>query len=159
MKESNYRDLLGYKLRIFITREFCSLSFLAIACVVFLLIFAFGVRIFVDLDNNICGNINSILVSITTGYLVSYFVYLLTIHIPNYSQIIVNDRIICNYLSSYRDRLLYSFGGLIYILKNGEPEKYIEIPEITKLFESHECKDESIVKIIQWTSLLSRKSG
>lgn len=155
MKESNNIDLLGYKLKIFVTRGFCSLSFLAIACVVFLFIFAFGVRIFVDLDNNICGNINSILVSIATGYLVSYFVYLLTVHIPNYSQTIVNNRIICNYLSSYRDRLLYSFGGLIYKLQeekeDGEEKKVFEIHEIAKIFHSQSVKDGIISGMIQST--------
>lgn len=145
MEENNYIDLLNYKLKIFVNKGFFILSLLTIVCVVILLLFAFDIRISVNLDNNICDNINSILVSITSGYLVSYFVYLLTVHIPNYTQTIVNDRIICNHLLSYRNRLLYSFGGLIYILK--EEGKSIEIPEITKLFESQEYK----VKIIQWT--------
>ena len=142
-------DLLRYKLKLFITRELCILSFLAIVCVVILLLFSFNIRIYVDLDNNICDNINYILVSITSGYLVSYLVYLLTVRIPDYTQAIVNDRIICNHLSLYKDRLLYSFGGLIYILKR--EGKIIEIPEITKIFESHESKDKIVVKTIQLT--------
>lgn len=141
-------EILGYKIKIFVTLVFCILTFLTIVCTVFLLLFVFNVRVTVDLDNNICDNINSTLVSITTGYLVSYFVYLLTIHIPNYTQTIVNDRIICNHLSSYRDKLLYSFGGLIYLNKE---EGIIEIPEIIKLFQSDEWKDKYIVKIIQQT--------
>lgn len=155
MKKTNYMDLLGYKLKLFITKEFCVLSFLVIVCVVILLLFTFNIRICVDLDNNICNNINSVLVSITSGYLVSYLVYLLTVRIPDYTQAIVNDRIICNRLSSYKDRLLYSFGGLTYILK--KEGKIIEIPGITKLFESHEPKDEFIVKIIQLTYDLESK--
>ena len=72
MRKNKYMDLLGYKLKTFVTWEFCILSFLAIVCIVILLLFAFNIRIYVDLDNNICDNINSILVSITSGYLVSY---------------------------------------------------------------------------------------
>lgn len=151
MKKDNYIELLGYKIKAFVTLGFCILTFLTILCIVFLLLFVFDVRVTVDLDNNVCGNINSVLVSITTGYLVSYLVYLLTVHIPNYTQIIVNDRIISYYLSSYRDRLLYSFGGLMYILEKKNHEKNIEIPEITKLFESQKYQDIKIVEIIQGT--------
>lgn len=152
MKKNNNIDLLDYKLKIFVTRGFCVLSFITIICIVFLVLFAFDILILTDLNNNICNNINSILMSITSGYLVSYFVYLLTVHFPNYAQTIINDRIICNHLSLYRNRLLYSFGGLIYKLKEEKEEKkIIKIPEITKMFESHEYKDKSIVKTIQWT--------
>lgn len=151
MKKNNYIELLGYKIKVFVTLGFCILTFLTILCIVFLLLFVFDVRVTVDLNNSVCGNINSVLVSITTGYLVSYLVYLLTVHIPNYTQTIVNDRIICNYLSSYRDRLLYSFGGLMYILEKENHEKDIEIPEITKLFESQKCRDKIIVETIRRT--------
>lgn len=147
MKENNHIDFLGYKIKVFVTLKFCIFTFLTIVCIAFLLLFAFDIRISVDLDNDICDNINSVLVGITTGYLVSYFVYLLTVHIPNYTQTIVNDRIICNYLRLYRNRLLDCFGGLVYILK--ERGKIIEIPEITKLFGSHENKDVIIVRTIQ----------
>lgn len=150
--KNNYIDLLDYKIKIFVTRDFCILSFLVIVCVVILLLFVFDIRISVDLDNNICDNINSILVSITSGYLVSYFVYLLTVHIPSFAQTIINDRIICNHLSLYRDKLLYSFGGLMYKFEGQEEEKkVIKIPEITKLFESHDERDKFMVKIIQST--------
>lgn len=155
MKYNSHIDLLVYKLKIFATRGFCVLSFLAIVCVVLLLLFAFDIRISFDLYNNICDNINSILVSITTGYLVSYFVYLLSVHIPNYDQTIVNDRIICNYFSSYKNLLLYSFGGLIYKLNeekgDGEEKKVLDIPEITKIFNSQSFKDRIIFGMIQDT--------
>lgn len=157
MKGYNYIGLFKYRLKIFVTVDFCILSILALGCVAMLVLFAFNFRISVALNNNICDNINSILVSITSGYLVSYFVYLLTVHIPSFTQIIVNDRIICNHLLLYRNSLLYSFGGLIYILK--EDGKFIQIPEITKLFESHEYKDKSMVKIIQLTYDLKSKSN
>lgn len=152
MKENDYMDLIGYKIKIFVTKDFCILSFLVIVCVVFLLLFVFNIRIYVDLNNKICDNINSILVSLTSGYLVSYFVYLLTVHIPSFAQTIINDRIICNHLSSYRNKLLYSFGGLMYKLKGQEEGKeVVKIPEITRLFESHDEIDKFMVKIIQST--------
>lgn len=150
--KNKYIDFLDYKIKIFVTRDFCILSFLVIVCVAILLLFVFDIRISVDLDNNICDNINSILVSITSGYLVSYFVYLLTVHIPGFTQTIINDRIICNHLSSYRDKLLYSFGGLVYKFKGEEEKKeVIKIPEITRMFESHDENDRFMVKIIQST--------
>lgn len=149
MKKNNYIGLLGYKIKVFVTLGFCFLTFWTIVCIVFLLLFAFDIRISVDLDNNICGNINSILVSTATGYVVSYFMYLLTVHIPNCTQTIINDRIICNHLLAYRNLLLYSFGGLVYMLK--EKGKILKIPEITKLFERNGSKDKLIVEVIQLT--------
>lgn len=155
MKKNNYIGLLGYKIKVFVTLGFCFLTFWTIVCIVFLLLFAFDIRIPVDLDNNICGNINSILVSTATGYVVSYFMYLLTVHIPNCAQTIINDRIICNHLLAYRNRLLYSFGGLVYMLKihgqDSEAKEVFEIPDITKLFNCKSAKDEIIFGIIQST--------
>lgn len=144
------KEIFYYKIKIFLTKEFCILSFLSIVCLVFLGLFVFNIRIYVDLDNKICDNINSVLVSLTSGYLISYLVYLLSIHIPAYSQTIVNDRIICNHLLLYKDRLLCSFGGLIYKLKKDESfGDVIDIPEITNLFKSQEDKDKFVIEIIQ----------
>ncbi len=151
MKRNNFINLLGYKLNLFVTWEFSVLSFLTLVCVVILLLYAFDIQMYVDLDNKICNNLNSILLSITSGYIVSYFVYLLTAYIPNYDQALVNDRIICNHLSLYRDNLLYSFGGLVYIYKKKYLKDVIDIPTITKLFDSEEYKDKTIVRIIQST--------
>lgn len=150
MRKNNYIEL-SYKINVFVTLGFCILTFWAIVCIVFLLLFVFDVRVTVDFDNNTCDNINSVLVSITTGYLVSYFVYLLTIHIPNYDQTIINDRIICNHLSLYRNRLLYSFGGLIYKLMKENSKNFIQISEIMKMYKSQEIKDEIIFEAIRDT--------
>lgn len=151
MKKNNNRNVLGYKLKVFVTWDFCILSFLLIICSVILLLFALNIRIYINLDNKICENINSILLSITTGYWVSFFVYLLTIHIPNYTQALISDRIISDCLSLYKDLLLDSFGGLAYILGKKYPHKTIEIPAITKLFNSQEYKDKMRVKLILLT--------
>ena len=149
MKRNSFIDLVFYKFNVFVTKEFCALSFLAIACVIILILYVFDVRIYTDWDNRICENFNLILNSVTSGYVTSYFMYFITVHIPNYAQRIVSDSIICDQLSSYKDKLLYSFGELIYILKKEGLENTIDIPEITRLFESEECKDKVMVYIIQ----------
>ena len=135
-----------YKTQVFLSLDFIILSCLLLVSMAYLVYYIFNVR-----ERTLCENINSVLISAASGYIVSYFVYLLTVHIPGYHQIVNNERIICNFLSSYRDNLLYGFGGLTKKLQMENSENVIEIQAVTELFKSHELKDSLKVQIIQNT--------
>ncbi|MEE1366971.1 MAG: hypothetical protein UHE93_09895, partial [Muribaculaceae bacterium] len=59
-----------------------------------------------------------ILVSLTTGYIVSYITYLLSAHIPNYSREIRNEKLLReHYLWNYKNELVCSFSLLKHLYK------------------------------------------
>lgn len=132
--------------------DFIIISIIMIICLTYLISYTFNIPIPYILPNNLDynNNLNTIIVSITTSYLVSYIVYILTIHIQNYKNTLLNERIICHYLSNYKYNLLYSFGGLTLKLKNENKNKKFNIPEITRLLESTEKKDTIIVNTIKY---------
>lgn len=138
-----------HKMQLFMSLEFCIISLLAVGTIVFLALYIIGIRISVTWESYVCNNLNVMLVSIATGYIVSYLFYILTIHIQNYKQSLINERVMSCYLSKYKNRLLYCFGGIIYFLKMGSKKEITGIPEITKLFESRNYKDKIIANIIK----------
>lgn len=129
--------------------DFCIISLFAVISIIFLVLYAFGVRIFVEWELCVCDNLNEMLVSIATGYVISYLFYILTVHIQNYKQSLVNERVMSFYLSKYKNRLLYCFGGLICFLKSDDEKSIGRIPEIAELFESSKCEDKIMVNIIK----------
>lgn len=81
-----------------------------------------------------------ILVSLTTGYIVSYITYLLSAHIPNYSREIRNERILRDkYLSRYQTDLTECF-SLLYHLYREDLSILSEINEIDNFFKESNPK-------------------
>ena len=79
-----------------------------------------------------------ILVSLTTGYIVSYITYLLSAHIPNYSREIRNENLLRkHYLWHYKSELVNSFSLLKHLYKeHDELQSHLStIPEINDFFK------------------------
>lgn len=151
MRKKKCCKLIGYRLRQFCSVGYCLLTiFVGMSCV-YLIFYAFELSLFAEFSDNFCNSINSVLLSISTGYIVSYILYVFTVHVPNFRQNIASERIMCHYLSNYRDELFLCFGGLYYKLKKENSLEVIKIPDIMRIFSSKEMKDEFLVKIINAT--------
>lgn len=123
-----------YKVKLFFSIAFCILTIVSVFCVIFLLYYIIGIRIQIDLDNATCENINMILVSLTTGYIVSYITYILSAHIPNYSRELQNEKILREqYLSRYRTDLTECF-SLLYHLYRDDLSTLNKIKEVNNFF-------------------------
>lgn len=136
-----------HKIQLFMSFEFWIMSLFAAICIVFLVLYAIDIQISVNFESHICDNFNVILVSIATGYIVSYLFYFLTVHIPDYKQTLANERVMSYYLSKYKNQLLYCFGGIAYFMKSNNIKEIKEIPEIKRLFESTNCNDKIILDV------------
>ena len=123
-----------YKVKLFISIAFCILTIVLIICIVFLLCYIIGFRIPIELDNATCENINMIVVSLTTGYIVSYITYVLSAHIPNYKHEIRNERLLrMSYLWRYKTDLTECFSLLVHLHRKNLP-KISQIEEIKSFF-------------------------
>lgn len=75
-----------------------------------------------------------ILVSLTTGYIVSYITYLLSAHIPNYKRETRNERLLReSYLWRYKTDLVECFSLLVH-LHSTKIAKISQIEEIKDFF-------------------------
>lgn len=149
MKKNNFFASLKYKSQKFLSFNFCVIFILAIISTGYILLYIFDIQTFAWMYSPLLKK-REILLSLTTGYIVSFFIYLLTVHIPNFKQLIANERVMCYYISNYRSNLIYSFGGLVYKFNREGKQGMIEIPEITKLFASSQVRDKLSVDIIKF---------
>ena len=123
-----------YKIKLFCSFAFRILTAIVILCFVFLICYISGVCFPVNLDSATCENINMILVSLSTGYIVSYITYLLSVHIPSYNLELRNEHILRRYyLWRYKSELIECFSLLVYLHGNNLP-KISQIVELQNFF-------------------------
>lgn len=119
-----------FKKTSFFTMLFIILSILFITSILFIVLFLIGFRIYVSWDDMVCDNINDSLIAISTSYIVSYIIYVVTFHIPNYKQKKENEKIMKNVLDDYRYHLIKCFSMFVILYDNQCFDKIKNIEEI-----------------------------
>ena len=99
---------------------------------------------------------NNVWGSITTGYFVSYIIYIITYFIPNVSRKHAGTKIMCSLLNNYQYQLTSCFCSLTHLKHIYELQK--DIPEIKKILETpkhpmykicHFSTDDDLIKKFQ----------